>query len=545
MAKGAGPGLEIVEGEATAFAGRPPAWSEDAEISVLGAMMIDGDAVPRAVEILGDGEGFYKRAHRLLYQGLRRLHQRGQEPDVVALEEELKASGDLENAGGMRGVAELVSAVPTSANVEHHARIVAEKAALRELQEVCRKVVSESFEAGPGEAAQVVEDARAELEGLAAPGTLSGVDLVSMADWMEDPDALAPPERIAHGIVYRRQNTLVYADPKSGKTTLAVGVTAAVSSGTRFMSRPTLQGPVLYVAAEGDRGEILRRLHELGAEPANVDVVVPGASPVAELRTLMDARDYRLVVLDTLGRWMAPLDVDRWKQSDVDTVLTPLERIVRESEAGLLALHHANAEGKPIDSTGFAAWADVLRKVEDGQGPRERVVTGLARFTVPDLRFRLVEGAGRARLVPVDPDREMEERVLEFLEANPGASKRAIRDGLDGGNTAIDDALEGLMGNGIVERDTSGRAHTHRIAQDPHRHATGTVEARSRHGGAGQEGEYRAREGGEIRSISPSRHGPPDSAGDDNTDTNRCEGCGRKVGPTSTLCGRCKREGSE
>jgi len=503
----------------------PLPWSEEQEISVLGAMMIDAAAREEALERL-EPRDFHREANRRIFSAFDRLNGRGQAGDVATLSDELKSAGDLEAAGGMSYIAQLVDAVPTAANLEAHARRVRELRAMRDLQGVARDAIRATIEAGPGEAARVVDEARTALDRVSVPGSLGDVDLVNMADWLEDPDALAPPEPVARGMAYRRHVTLFYAAPKAGKTTVAVALGSAVSAGTRWMGEPTLEGPVLYLAAEGDRSQILRRHHEFGARAENVDVVVPGADPVAELRTLVDARDYRLVVIDTLGKWMAPLDVDRWKQSEVDTVLTPLERIVRDSDAALVAVHHANAEGKPIDSTGFAAWADALRKVEDGQSNRERVVTGRARFDVPDLRFRLQEDADGSRLVPVDPKRETEEKVLDLLEENPGASKRAIREGVDARAADVDRALEALVRDGLVEVDRSGRAHTHRIRQNPHGHAPDTVRTRSGHGGAEQEGEHRVRagRGGDYMSPPSSGHGPHDSAVDENRSLDLEEG---------------------
>lgn len=495
--------------------GAPVPWSEEQEISVLGAMMIDDGAREEAVERL-EARDFYRDAHGRIFAAFARLDGRGQAGDVATLADELRSAGDLEAAGGMAYLAQLVGSVPTAANITFNAGRVRELRALRDLQEAAADAVRAAADAGPGEAARVVEEARTALDRVSVPGALGDVDLVNMADWLDDPDALAPPEPVARGMVYRRHLTLFYADPKAGKTTVAVALGSAVSAGDRWMGEPTLPGPVLYIAAEGDRRQLLRRFHEFGARPEDVDVVVPGPDPVAELRTLVDAREYRLVVIDTLGKWMAPLDVDRWKQSDVDTVLTPLERIVRDSGAALLAIHHANAEGKPIDSTGFAAWADALRRVEDGDGPRERRVTGRARFDVPDLRFRLREDADGSRLVPVDPNREAEEKILELLEEEPGASKRAIREAVDARAKDVDRALNGLVRDGLVEVDRSGRAHTHRIRQDPHGHAPDTVRTRSGHGSAEQEGEHRVRagSGGDYKSPPSSGHGPHDSAVD-------------------------------
>lgn len=307
---------------------------------------------------------------------------------------------------------------------------------------------------------------------------LAGVDLVNLAEFLERPDAFDPPAPVAYGIAYEGQATLLYGDPKGGKSTTAIGAGAAVSSGSPWMTHPTEAGPVLYLAAEGGRRHLLRRHAEFGARPENLDLVVPGVEPVKELRSLMQYRDYRLVVIDTLGKFMAPLGIDRWKQSEVDTVLTPLERTIREFGAALVALHHANSEGRPIDSTGFAAWADVLRKIEDGENERERVVTGRARFEVPDLRFQLFESEDGSELVPVDGDRDVKNRILDFLRSHEDATTRAIRSGVGADNNAIDAAVRELKADGIVTVDDSGIANNHRITENPRQHATSTEEAR-------------------------------------------------------------------
>ncbi len=92
------PALSVRDGDR--FGTRQPPWSEEAEISVLGAMLIDGDAVARAVEVVDDG-AFYKEANRRLFRAMIRLYNRGEVIDVVTLADELKSAGELESAGGM------------------------------------------------------------------------------------------------------------------------------------------------------------------------------------------------------------------------------------------------------------------------------------------------------------------------------------------------------------------------------------------------------------------------------------------------------------
>ena len=96
-------------GERTSFSGRQPPWSEEAEISVLSAMLIDGDAVARAVESV-DEAAFYKEANRRVYRAMIRLYSRGEVIDPVTLSDELKSASELEGVGGMSYLARLVDA---------------------------------------------------------------------------------------------------------------------------------------------------------------------------------------------------------------------------------------------------------------------------------------------------------------------------------------------------------------------------------------------------------------------------------------------------
>ena len=105
---------------------RQPPWSEEAEISVLSAMLIDGDAVARAVEMVDDSS-FYREGNRRVFRAMLRLYSRGEVIDVVTLSDELKSAGELEGAGGMSYLARLVDAVPTAANIEYHCRILKDK----------------------------------------------------------------------------------------------------------------------------------------------------------------------------------------------------------------------------------------------------------------------------------------------------------------------------------------------------------------------------------------------------------------------------------
>ncbi|MBI4409078.1 MAG: replicative DNA helicase, partial [Gemmatimonadetes bacterium] len=119
---------------------RQPPYAPEAEVSVLGGMLMDGDAVARAIEVVDDSM-FYREANRRIFRAMARLFQRGQVIDPVTISEELKKTDELDSVGGVAYLAELLDAVPTAANIEYHARIVRERALLRRLIEASSQII--------------------------------------------------------------------------------------------------------------------------------------------------------------------------------------------------------------------------------------------------------------------------------------------------------------------------------------------------------------------------------------------------------------------
>ncbi|MGQ0650026.1 MAG: DnaB-like helicase N-terminal domain-containing protein, partial [Gemmatimonadaceae bacterium] len=128
-----------------AYRDRRPPFSEDAEQAVLSAMMMDRNAIVRAAEFV-DETMFYREAHRRIFRAMLALSERGSVVDVLTLSDELARRGELEAAGGKDYLSLMVDAVPTSANVEYHARIIREKAVVRRLIETSTEIVGEAFD---------------------------------------------------------------------------------------------------------------------------------------------------------------------------------------------------------------------------------------------------------------------------------------------------------------------------------------------------------------------------------------------------------------
>jgi len=123
---------------------RIPPQNLEAEVSVLGGMLQESGALLKAVEVLRPAD-FYKEAHRKIFGACVDLFERSEPVDLVTLANELLRRKQLEEVGGAAYLSALVDAVPTAANVAHHARIVKDKALLNALIQKSTAVVSRAF----------------------------------------------------------------------------------------------------------------------------------------------------------------------------------------------------------------------------------------------------------------------------------------------------------------------------------------------------------------------------------------------------------------
>lgn len=125
---------------------RVPPQNVEAEQAVLGAMLIEREAIAKVTEILRP-EDFYREAHSLIYENAIALFNRNEAVDIVTLSEQLRKEEKLESAGGIAYVTGLANSVPTAANVSYHARIVEEKALLRHLINAATNIAGMGYEA--------------------------------------------------------------------------------------------------------------------------------------------------------------------------------------------------------------------------------------------------------------------------------------------------------------------------------------------------------------------------------------------------------------
>ncbi len=126
--------------------GRVPPQAMPVEQSVLGAMLIEREAIPRVIEVLGEEDTFYNSKHQKIYGAIRSLFDRSNPVDLITLTEELKRRGELDEVGGAYYLGEITTKVATAANVEYHARIIAEKSLLRKMIETMTGLVGRAYD---------------------------------------------------------------------------------------------------------------------------------------------------------------------------------------------------------------------------------------------------------------------------------------------------------------------------------------------------------------------------------------------------------------
>jgi replicative DNA helicase len=142
-------------------------------------MLLNPDTVGTAIEILhgSPGELFYFAPHQHIYEAIVGLYKDGRPIDALMLKERLLANGRLDDVGGLAYIADLSSVVPTSANIDHYARIVLDKSLLRRLISSCTNIVAQAFEA-PEDVASLLDGAEGALFRIAEQRLVNPVECI-------------------------------------------------------------------------------------------------------------------------------------------------------------------------------------------------------------------------------------------------------------------------------------------------------------------------------------------------------------------------------
>ena len=138
---------------------RTPPQDLDAEMSVLGSMMLSKEAIGDVTEEIR-GSDYYKPAHETIHNTIVDLMGRGEPADAVTVAAELQRQGDLARVGGAPYIHTLIASVPTAANAGYYARIVRERAILRRLVSAGTRVVQLGYADAGGDVEAIVDQAQ-------------------------------------------------------------------------------------------------------------------------------------------------------------------------------------------------------------------------------------------------------------------------------------------------------------------------------------------------------------------------------------------------
>jgi replicative DNA helicase len=122
-----------------------PPQNVEAEQSILGAILIDNEALPKALEVI-DPDDFYKQSHRKIFQAMIELFEKSEPIDLITLTDHMKRQDELDAVGGVAYLSSLVNMVPTAANIKYHSKIVREKGLLRNLLRSATEIASRVYE---------------------------------------------------------------------------------------------------------------------------------------------------------------------------------------------------------------------------------------------------------------------------------------------------------------------------------------------------------------------------------------------------------------
>lgn len=328
---------------------RVPPQNVDAEMSVLGGMMLSKDAIADVIEILRSTD-FYRPAHACVYDVVVELFGRGDPADAVTVGAELKRKGELERIGGLPYLHTLVATVPTAANAAYYAGIVREQAQLRSLVEVGTRIVQLGYTTDGADVEGLVNLAQSEV--FAVSEQRNSTDYVTLEQVV--PELYEELERNANrdggldGVptgfseldaklngLRAGQMIIIAARPGGGKSTLAMDICRSCAVHNNKAAA--------YFSLEMNRTELSMRL--LAAESrVFLDRMIKG-----ELET----RDWQEIArtLDKISQ--APLIVDDSPNMTMGEIRAKSRRMKQQFDIQLIVIDYLQlltSGGKSVES---------------------------------------------------------------------------------------------------------------------------------------------------------------------------------------------------
>lgn len=369
------------------FSRRPPPQNLEAEQSVLGAVLLDNEALANARQVISVGD-FYRDTHRTLFSAFCELIDAGKPVDAVTIGTWLRAHNKQAQIGPDY-IAEVAALVPTSSNVQYYAELVREASTKRHIAENAAAVLELAHNGVASESLLGEWERRLKFldrSSMPARSVLvienSDEAAVSNAEYLSRP-------AIVGQLYYSQAISIGVGGKHEGKTTATRTEALSVASGLEVYGRPTLQTPVIYAASSDEYATTRMALLEMGWErhrlPLRLIRIKAEDNPepeavLAQLAREAEKEGSRFVVLDMLFDFI-PV-ADELKYAHTRQAVGMIQTLADIIKGHVKATHHspkwmpdaASAAKAVLGSQGVAArfspvllsrrWTDELFTIE-------------------------------------------------------------------------------------------------------------------------------------------------------------------------------------
>lgn len=355
--------------------GKLPPQAVDLEEAVLGALMIEKDALTAVIDLL-NVESFYKDAHQKIYAAIRNLFQRSEPIDILTVTQELKQTGELELVGGAFFITQLTNRVASAANIEYHARIILQKHIQRELIRISSETIKEAFE-DTTDVLQLLDKAEKNLFAIAEGNIKKKVnsisDIIGVAVKQIEtakkhdsgvtgvPSGFTELDRVTAG--WQRSDLIILAArPGMGKTAFVLSIarnaavqfnrgvavfslemssvqliTRLIASETELSAEKLKKGTL----AEHEWAQLHARIGKLSTAPLYIDDT-PGLSVFelrAKCRRLKAQYNIDMIIIDYLQLMTAGGEKGSGnREQEISTISRSLKMIAKELDVPIIAL---------------------------------------------------------------------------------------------------------------------------------------------------------------------------------------------------------------
>ncbi len=336
---------------------REPPYSREAEIALLGSMILDAKVIADVLLIVRRAEEFYDQHHAWLYRAIIDVFDRShaENLDLVQVQDRLRSLGVYDQIGGDAKLLEIVESVPSASNAPYYARIVSEKAKLRRLIDAAGQILFDAYHTGnlgPEGAKEVIDGAEtaifeiAEEEQISEPQELRLL-LQQEIDRMGDghgysgvPTGYAELDGMLQGL-QPGELVIIAARPSMGKTALALNMAEQISLGGKaFVGPGSSRCPIAVFSLEMSKAAVTQRLISARS----------GISSHHLRSGTVSDNDFRRVVAACGELEQAPIFIDDTPSMTVMTLRARARRLVRQHGIKVLMIDYLQLLTSPASA---------------------------------------------------------------------------------------------------------------------------------------------------------------------------------------------------